>query len=104
MAFKYNQVAVPFCQWSGEAPSHKITCSTFAGDHGIATGSLSGLICLWSWDAASLELSPRVILVGHKAPISSLVYDEYYGNPCVVSGALASSLRVQERLTFLCSF
>jgi WD40 repeat protein len=81
--YKYSNLIVPTGIWSG-TPKHKITCVTFLGDNKLATGSATGLICLWS--ITENDIIPTIILSGHKTLVSALVYDEFDQNPSLVSG------------------
>ena len=83
MAFKYNQLVLPFALWSGSEPTHNITCALFLGNHKIATGSETGMICLWK--VQENVLTPEFLLTGHQAPITALVCDTYSQNDCLVS-------------------
>ena len=44
----FIQMSVPLVFWGKKPPSHKISCICHSEEkRGVATGSLSGQICLW---------------------------------------------------------
>lgn len=83
MSYRYNQLVIPFALWSGSVPVHNISCALFFGDEKIATGSETGVICLWS--IRENQVTPEYLLIGHVSPITALVYDTFYSTESIVS-------------------
>lgn len=83
MSYKYTQLVVPFSLWSGSVPVHNISCAIFLGNDKIATGSETGVVCLWTIEDG--KVIPEYFLTGHFSSITALVFDTFYGNECVVS-------------------
>ena len=83
MSFKYNQLVLPFALWSVSPPEHSITCMTCVRSDIIATGSDSGLVCIWR--VLNDRLVPLHVLVGHSDSISCIITETIYHVPCLIS-------------------
>lgn len=80
---KYSNLIVPIAVWTDSPPSHNITSAVFLGNNALATGSETGLICIWS--ISSTSLVPQILLSGHTKRVSSLIYDTFDDNQSLVS-------------------